>query len=436
MGLLSQVNTHRKAAKKDDNRVVTELSTPSGFLWLDYANGVRVTSYDDFDRPTGHYDLIGLVNGTMTTVIGLSGTGKSALAMSLAASGIYKFGRKSMARHHDIEMATTMQRPVKTLKLPPSLLRDTYEINRLRGAEDITEMFIDHCEIKLANRKEYTYDTGIRDLYNEPIYELYPSAELIDSFAMFKSKDIDLTKKDVDVENVSHNMIAAQSAKLNKAVLGQMVGVGKTANVSLICINHLNPNVNTGFMPKPSQHMYLTQDESMPGGSASIFLANNIIKLKVLKKFDINKNDQAEYGIPGFIVDARLLKSRTNAANLPVELIFDHRIGGFSKTISLLHFAFKHNLLQGNPGKHFLPGMPDVRFSRKNFEEVAMRTGGELLQALYEACLPTLESLLSTDNGLGADNDSDSQRLDMMYNVLEGHQKDVESYRKQGWLDF
>jgi hypothetical protein len=435
MSLLSKVSDERKGKKKGaSNQIVTEISTPSGFLPLDYANGVRVTAYDEYDRPTGYTDLIGLVNGTMTTTIGLSGTGKSALAIELSASGIHKFGDMSAVQHHDLEMASTMQRPMKILRIPPSLLRNTYEMYRERGAETVVDMFADHCKVKIDNRKEYYYNTGVKNLYNEDIWEYYPSAVLLDSLAMFKSEDIDLSKKDTTVDNVTHNMIAAQSAKFNKGVLTQMIGYGKTANVSLNCVNHLNPNVNTGFLPKPSQHMYLTQDESMPGGSASLYLANNIIKLKVLKKFDMSKSDKCEYGIPGFIAEARMLKSRTNASNVPIEMIFDQRRGGFSKALTLLHYVHQLGLLQGPSTQLFIPGLQRTRFTRKTFEEVALRDP-EVMMALVEAALPSLQSMLSTDTGRGAEETS-SQRLDAMYLALEDHQRDVEEAKKLGWVDF
>jgi hypothetical protein len=434
MGLLDMINKQRKADKKVDNRVVTEISYPTGFLPLDYANGVRVTSYDERDRPVSHTDLIGFVGGTKNTVIGLAGTGKSALAIEMAASGIHKFGRMSAVQHADIEMATTMQRPMKILRLAPSLLKDTYEIYRDRAAEDILDQFMTQCKVKIANPKEFSYDTGVKDLYNQNIHELYPSGFLIDSFAMFKSKEVDLGADKKKVEDVTHNMIAAQAAKFNKGVLSQMLNYGKKANVSIISVNHLNVNVNTGFLPKPSQHMYLSQDETMPGGQATIYLANNIIKLKVITKWNSDKPEKWDYAIPGFLVEARLLKSRTNASNVPIELIFDHRRGGFSKTLTLFHYAWKNNLLQGS-GSLYVPGLVRTKFTRKTFESM-LEKDDELMLALYETCLPSLQSMLSTDLGQPTGNESSSERLDAMYLALEEHEKDIEGYKKQGWVDF
>src|SRR5690606_15996824 len=112
----------------------------------------------------------------------------------------------------------------------------------------------------------------------------------------------------------------------------------KKANVGIIAVNHINQDVNTGFLPKANQHMYLSQGESMPGGMASLYLANNIIKLRLIKKYLADKPDTMEYGIPGFLVEAKYIKSRTNASDIPIELVFDHRKGGFSKTLTLFNF--------------------------------------------------------------------------------------------------
>lgn len=432
MGLLDKINKQRKADKKIDTKVVTEISYPTGFLPLDYANGIRVTSYDDNDRPVSTADLIGITGGCMTTIIGISGTGKSAVGIEIAASGIHQFGDNSAVQHADIERATTMARVMKATKLPPSILKNTYEIYQDMAAEDIVDQFKTHCMIKLDNRKEFTYETGVKNLYNEPISELYPSNLLMDSFAMFKSNKLDMADK--KVEDITNNMVAATSAKFNKGVLSQMIAYGKKSNTGIVCINHINQDVNTGFLPKAAQHMYLNQGESLPGGTTSMYLANNLIKLKLLKKYNAEKPETMEYGIPGFIVESRFLKSRTNAANRPIELIFDHRRGSFSKLLTLFHYAAKQELLLGSNRAYYLPGLESIKFTKKTFEQQAMRSS-EVIQALYEACLPNLESMLSTDFA-GPKQESEKDKVDAMMSALEDHHRDMEDYKKLGWTDF
>lgn len=431
MGLLDMVNQKRKSQKKVDDIIVTEMSYPTGFLPLDYVNGVRITSYDENDRIVAHHDSIGVVGGSAISVIGISGTGKSALGMGIASSGIYTFGQKSIAQHFDIELATSMQRVIKATKLPPSMLKETYQIYREKGAEDIVDIFKSHCEVKLQNRKEFTYNTGVTDLYNQPIIELIPSYALTDSFALFKSKDVDLENK--DVKDITNNMQAAQAAKFNKAVLMQMLAYGKKANVTNIFINHINQDVNTGFMPKASFHMYLKQGESIPGGVAALYLANNVIKLRLVKKYNADKPESMVYGIPGFAVEANMIKSRTNAANIPVELIFDHRTGGFSKILTLLHFACENDVLLGSANSMYIPGLESVKFTKKKFKDVIQRSP-EIMEALYEACLPALQSLLSTDTGRGAEPETENERFDKLMESLEDHNRDMEFYRSQGWV--
>jgi hypothetical protein len=433
LGLLDLIQKQRKADKKVDDTVVTEISYPSGLLPLDYANGVRVTSYDANDRPTTTTDLIGIVGGTFVTVIGISGTGKSALAIDMAVAGIHRFGEMSAVSHFDLELASTIQRPLTITRLKPSLLKKTYAIYRDRGAEDVVDVFKTHCEMKLENRKLFTYNTGIHDVYGDEIHELIPSFGLMDSFAMFKSKEITLDKKDVDA--ITNNMQGATSAKFNKAILSQMLAYGKKANVGIIAVNHIMQDVNTGFLPKASQHMYLNQGETMPGGTASLYLANNINKLKLLKKYIDGKTDTMEYGIPGFLVESKYIKSRTNASNVPVELIFDLRKGGFSKTLTLLHYAVKNNILLGSNRAHYIPGLESVKFTKKTFKDV-VQNSPEILEGLYEACRPYLEAMLSTDTGRMNAVESESEKVDSMFLALEDHQRDIEFYKEQGWTDF
>ena len=436
LGLLGRINDFRKSNKKIDDIVTTEMMHPYGLAPLDYINGYTVTTYDEFDQPVMQTDLIGGVSGSLTTVIGNTGTGKSAIGAQMSAAPIYRFKLNTAVNHYDIEQASSLQRIMMGLKIPPSILKHTYQITRDRGAEDIVDHFIDHCMTKINNRKEFTYNTGVYDVFGNEIIEMYPSSALLDSFALFKSKKLDLGEKSVD--DVTNNMVGAQAAKFNKGVLIQMLGYAKKANVSLFSINHIDQNVNTSFLPKPSQQMYLGQDEHMPGGQASLFLANNILKLKYMKKYDISKPDTMEYGIPGFIVEARYLKSRTNASNIPVRLIFDQRVGSFSKTLTLLHFAIENSVLQGSATSMYIPGLESVKFRKKNFMDVAAKSP-EILMALYEACMPNLRALLSNDTRGLARSESDSDRFDAYTLAIEESIRDAEFYKKNnfdklGWV--
>ena len=430
---MDMINKQRKTEKKNDDTVVTEISYPSGYLPLDYANGVRVTSYDKNDRPIAKTDQIGIVGGTFVTFIGMTGTGKTALAIDHSVAGIHKFGDMSGCSHFDLELASTIQRPLTVTRLKPSILKETYKIYRDKGAEDVVDIFKSHVDVKLDNRKLFTYNTGIRDIFGDEIFEMYPSFGLIDSFAMFKSGDVSLDNKGVD--GVTNNMQAAQAAKFNKAVLGQLLAIGKKANVGINAVNHINQDVNTGFLPKAAQQMYLNQGESIPGGTASLYLANNINKLKLLKKYLEDKPDTMEYGIPGFLVESKWIKSRTNAANRPVQLIFDHRKGGFSKTLTLFHFAVLNEILLGTNRAYYFPGLESVKFTKKTFKDVVLKSP-EILEAMYEACLPYLEAMLSTDTGRMNKVESESEKMDSMFLALEDHQRDVEFYKNQGWTDF
>jgi hypothetical protein len=433
MGLFDLIATQRKADKKVDDIVVTEMSYPCGLLPLDYANGLTVISYDKNDRPIAKNNLIGLVGGSKVTIIGITGTGKSALGIEYASAPLHRFGNMSLAQHADIEQATTMQRIIKVTKLPPSLLKESYKIFRDKGAEDIIDQFKSHCMAKLNNRKMFTYKTGVLDLYGDEIEELIPSNLLIDSFAMFKSKEIDLMTK--DVKDLTNNMQAARSAQFNKQVLTQMLAYGKQANVGIISINHINTAINTGFVPKAAQQMYLSQDEAISGSGAALYLANNLNKLKLLKKYNPEKEESMDYGIPGFLAESRYLKSRTNAANRPVELVFDHRSGRFSKILTLFHFAVKNELLLGNNRNHFLPGLEGVKFTKRTFKNIVEKSP-EVMQALYEVCLPSLEAMLSTDSGVASRVETNSDKIDAVVLALEDHQRDMEDYKRQGWVEF
>ena len=155
--------------------------------------------------------------------------------------------------------------------------------------------------------------------------------------------------------------------------------------------------------------MGLGENETIGGGRASLYLANNVLRFKNKGMLKTDK----DYGINGHIVEAVFYKSRTNASNVPCELIFDKQ-NGFSPALTLLHFAFLNNLVIKKGNKYALPGFEDDQFSKKTFCEIAAQKP-VLLNKLYDICLPYAQKYLS----LGTNDDmTEEENMDSYISIM------------------
>ena len=200
----------RQAKKANDLEVTTPVAYPSGFMQLDYLNGHNVKVYDDNDELIEEYDSVGFVEGTMITIIADSGLGKTTIAQQISTSISSEY-ENSFTVHEDIEQSGHANRVYNISNMSAGWLRNHYKIFQDCHAETVVDRFIDHAKIKLNNRKEWEYDTGLKDLYGNKIKKLQPTFVIIDSLAVMRSEDIDLTEdKDAIDKSAKNNMMGAR----------------------------------------------------------------------------------------------------------------------------------------------------------------------------------------------------------------------------------
>ena len=48
---------------------------------------------------------------------------------------------------------------------------------------------MDHAKLKLNNRKQFEYDTGLKDMFGKPLKRLIPTVVILDSLAVMRSED-------------------------------------------------------------------------------------------------------------------------------------------------------------------------------------------------------------------------------------------------------
>lgn len=402
----------RKSKKSNDMNVTTPVSYSTGFLPLDYLNGQRIQIFDDDDNVVEEYDSVGFVEGTMITVIADPGLGKTTLSIQCAVDIASRFDG-SFVVHEDIEQASHINRVRNISYKSPGWIRNHYAIYQDTHTENIVDRFIDHAKMKINNRKEFEYDTGLKDMYGNPMKRLRPTAVIIDSLAMMRSEEVSFTddgKNKDEIEQVSGNMFAARVAKFNSEMFRQILPYAKKANIILFVINQINRKINTGFVSSPRDLVGLGENEAISGGRACLYLANNVIRLKNKGMLKPDK----DYGINGNIIDATFYKSRTNASNVPCELIFDKQTG-FSPALTLVHFAINNNLIQKKGNKYIVPGHEDSPFSKKSFCETAAQNP-RILNTLYDLCLPYVQRYISAGDTM--DNESEEDQLNSYVNIM------------------
>ena len=406
----------RAANKSNDSIVTTPVAYPTGFMPLDYLNGQRVKVFDDNDNLIEEYDSVGFVEGTMITVISDPGLGKTTLSQQCAVEIASQFD-DSFVVHEDIEQASHINRVFNITGQRARWIRSHYGIYQDTHTEAFISRFMDHAKTKLNNRKVFEYDTGLKDMFGTPIKRLIPTIVLLDSLAVMRSEDGSFdsdgkSKVKDDIEGTTNNMFAARNAKFNSELFKQILPFAKKANIILLVINQINRKISTGFVPTPRDLVGLGENETIGGGRASLYLANNVLRLKNKGMLKPDK----DFGINGNLIEAVYYKSRTAATNVPFELVFDKQ-NGFSSVLTLLNLLLKEDKCKKAGTKYYLEGLKDITFSKKGFCETAAEHP-ELINRLYDLSLPILQKHLSVDTGFGDSPESDDDRIDSYMSVM------------------
>ena len=405
----------RKANKAADNNVTTPVAYPTGFMPLDYLNGQRVKVFDENDNLVEEYDSVGFVEGTMITVISDPGLGKTTLSQQCSVNIASQFD-DSFVNHEDIEQASHINRVYNITGQKPRWIRNHYVIFQDTHTEAFISRFIDHARTKLNNRKVFEYDTGLKDMFNQPIKRLIPTIVLLDSLAVMRSEDGSFdadgkSKVKDDIGDTTGNMFGARNAKFNSEMFKQILPFAKKANIILIVINQINRKISTGFVPMARDLVGMGENETISGGRASLYLANNVLRLKNKGMLKPDK----DFGINGNLIEAVYYKSRTAATNVPFELVFDKQ-NGFSIALSMLNLLMKEDKVKKSGTKYYFPELENITFTKKNFCETAAEHP-ELLNRMYDLCLPLLQKHLTVDTGLDSRESADDM-MDSYMNVL------------------
>lgn len=361
----------------------TDVMYPTGFYPLDFRNGYYLDSFDEDGNITAKQRMVGLVAGSINTVIGKPGTAKTTWAVQ-AASKIASQYPSSFVQHYDLEQAFNFTRVQRITGMPMHQLREKYVLKKDQSyLDEIYKSFMEIVAMKRDYKKDFQYDTGFTDEFGDKIIAYEPTFVIMDSIPSIAINGI------LETDDLQTNAYGMQKSRALSDFIKNIIPLCKELNIIVIFINHINVKIDMSqFAKTQAQTMYLKQDEALPGGNAPIYYANNIFKNIARDKFNKEK-----HGFDGFLLQQELIKSRTNKAGQIAELIYDQEIG-FDNVRGLLRFAESLKLTTGNnPNRRFI-NFPEVKYSSLKFTKQCNERP-ELRNALFSTVMPYLDEFLS-----------------------------------------
>ena len=381
MSLMAELDAGDKKGLFKSNDSFVNYST--GILPLDFANGFWLT-VDDGDGGYRRVPVTGIIGGTFVSVIGPTGSGKSTFADQLGYSIIKPF-EDGMLFHIDCELTNLKERMVQITGTDP---RD----DRLRlkkdhiYIEDVQDMFNKICEIKESSGNLYKYEVEDRTFDGKKFLAYVPTVFVIDSLPSFNSKE---NRSDTDLGT---NMDGAKAAKDIGRFYNNCLGRMMKYNITIITINHIVPKVVIDpYNQPPKGLMMLKPSEQVNRGYAAQYYSQNYFRIDAIKS---NMYKPEDVGFQGYKASIQIAKTKTAFIGSTVDACFNGEIG-FDPVFSLFEYAKSIGLIEGRNPYLYLAGLPEFKFSRKDFRHKFL--GEEVFRhAFLNVLTPHLEALLGS----------------------------------------
>lgn len=379
LGGLYRKELRKSKDQRDWTEAQFDIAYPTGFLSFDFMNGVQV-DVQMKDGSSFNYNSIGIVDGSMITMVGRSGCGKTTFAMQSLGAIIRRFPN-AVFLHEDIEGGISSMRKRQLLGMTEEQFQRQY-ICRNTGisTQNFFSRIIKLHDIKMEHYAEYEYDTGLYDSDGNRIYKLEPSVILLDSWAMLMADEI------ADEEGLASNMTIVSGTKLNTQIIRRLIPKLKEANIILCVINHILPDPSP--TPKKAQVAWLKMGERCPGGETAIYLANNFLRFDDGSKLNPDK----DFGIAGINVNIQFVKSRTNNAGLSIPMVLNYDIGFDPELSALVLLKDKDRVVSGT--YMYFDNYPDKKFRQKEFKN-KLQEDPEFLQIFIQVYKEELDKLIN-----------------------------------------
>jgi len=395
------MNLFAKAIEKDNLGKDVEFvpTYDTGLDLLNYRNG----------RIEDNKTLLGIDAGKIITIMGKPGTGKSTLAIQIAKNIVDQSDNENSGIiHFDFERATNKARLEVLTGWSKDKLKEKYKVlNDGISSESFYKTVKALAKIKTEHEDELAVDSGKIDSNGNPIMILPPTVVINDSWKTMQPQNM------IDSKDVSGSMSGGAVAKLNNQIINILNGILFSANIILIIVNHITAKIEIGPVHTKADLNYLKPNESFPGGTSAMFLSNVLIKLQASTNLEPDK----DLGIKGFISQAQLIKSRSNAAGYKFELVYDQEFG-FDNILTNFWTLKKAGYLKGNGRAYYFSANPDCKFTQKTFKERYLEDK-KLQKATNDTLFPLLEDMLSNKNSEmnEVDEEDDGAELELVKKI-------------------
>ena len=379
---VSKLKDYRSKAEADCGIMYS-----TGYLSFDFLNGQVVHIKSD-KLDVEKYYSVGLGDGSLNTFIGRSGCGKSTLAESMAANIVRSFPN---AMIYEDQVEATGMTDERRQSLSGFYGEEYTKRYNIRNSGITAENFYERIKIvhdlKLANREELEYDTGLYDTIGNKIYKLQPTVFILDSLAML------MPEKFTTEDDLSGSMSASASAKVIAGIFRRIVPMLKAANIILFVINHINHAISINPMVhEKAQLGFLKQGETLPGGNTPVYVSTNVLRLDDHSKM----KDTEGFYESGNLVDVTLVKSRTSSVGRKVTLVYTYE-RGFDKELSLFLMLKQYGHVNGAGAYLYIDDYDKVKFAQKNFKKI-LKENEEFRQVFMNAVFDVLTNDIIIDN--------------------------------------
>lgn len=367
-------------------------SYKTGIAPLDYYLGYRLNVYDDNNEVVDSYPALGFNGGCYIMDIGKSSTAKTSIMLFIAGMIVRPF-ENGLIIHYDLEQAMNPTRAKIMTRFTINEMKSKYLLKQMNSTmEDIKVMIMNLYKEKTSNPKEYQYDTGKKDEFNQPIIMYVPTVVIIDSIPSLTVKLSETDKKEwAKLEEITSQTERMRLTGEIGRFYTDLLPYLRAANIIVISINHIKVNPQMGIVKSPAELLYLKQDEALPGGKTPPYLAHYLLKNVAVGS---EKYDLEDDGIDGVMIRMEIIKSRSNQSGQHVDLIFD-KVKGISPIRTCIRFAKDNGLIGGNKNGTYFINEKDKKFPMRNVEQF-FSENKEMYRIMYDHIIPILETKLSS----------------------------------------
>ena len=358
------IDSFRTLAAKDKDyanrkEAVNDILYPTGFPNFDVTNGYIAEGLDPNTKKKYQYINSGICDGSVNLIIARSGSGKSTFCVQ-ASSNIVRPFENGTVFEENIEGGMTVQRRIQLSRFDSEEIKGRFNV---RNSGITIENFYKRVkaihDLKIEHASELEYDTGVHDIYGNPIKKLVPTVVILDSLATISPEKVSEDKE------LGGQMTQTAAAKAIAATLRALVPACKEANIIIFMINHITQKVEINpMMHSKSQTIYLKNTETLPRGVTPIYLANNVIRIDDATKL----KDGEGFGVAGAITTFSLVKSRSARANSATKMVFDQN-KGFDPELSMYLYLKDNGYVNGAGVSYYLGDNTEYKFAQKNFKK-------------------------------------------------------------------